>query len=132
MTVSVIPQNARDILSSTGLAHIATIGPDGEPQSTPVWFEYDGQSIRISQTKERQKYRNMQREPRIALSITDPNNPYHYLEVRGRVTRVEDDPDKRFINLLAKKYLNQDVYPWSKPDDERVIVYVQPEHTSSQ
>lgn len=125
-----IPENYHDLLHSTALAHVATIGPAGEPQSNPVWFGWDGTYIRFSQTTGRQKYRNMQREPRIALSIVDPQNPYRYLEIRGKVVRIDPDPDLDFINSMAKKYLGQDRYPWHQPGDERVVIVVEPEHTT--
>jgi PPOX class probable F420-dependent enzyme len=128
--MAVIPKEYEDLLYTTALAHIATIGPYGEPQSTPVWFDYDGTNIRFSQTKNRQKYRNLLRDPRIALSIVDPANPYRYLEIRGKVARIDEDPDLHFINSMAKKYLGQDTYPWHQPGDERVIIVVQPEHTT--
>lgn len=112
------------------LAHAATIGPNGEPQNNPVWFDWDGTNIYFSQTKSRQKYRNVQAEPRVALSIVDPTNPYRYLELRGSVIRIDEDPDKTFINKMAKKYIDQDVYPWSQPGDERVVLVITPEHTS--
>jgi PPOX class probable F420-dependent enzyme len=69
-----IPERYHDLLVSTALAHIATIGPRGEPQSTPVWFGWDYTYIRFSQTKRQQKYRNLLRVPHVALSIVDPNN----------------------------------------------------------
>lgn len=125
-----IPAGYKDLLESTALAHIATIGPHGEPQVNPVWFDWDGEHVRFSQTKTRQKYRNLQRDPRIALSIVDPQNPYRYLEVRGRVVGIEEDPDRAFINAMAKKYLGQDVYPWHRPGDERVVILVEPERTT--
>lgn len=128
--MSIIPQKELGILESKALAHVATIGRKGEPQSNPVWFDWDGTYLRFSQTKTRQKYHNVQHNPHIALSMTDPNNPYHYLEVRGKVVRIEEDPDKHFINAMAKKYLGQDTYPYNQPGDERVVVYVQPEHTT--
>ena len=106
-----IPEKYRDLLDTTALAHIATLGPNGEPQSNPVWFGWDGQHLRFSQTKTRQKYRNLKRDPRIALSIVDPNNPYRYLEIRGRVVRIDEDPDLAFINSMAKKYIGQERYP---------------------
>ncbi len=127
-----IPENFRDLLGAKALAHIATIGPEGEPQSNPVWFGWDGTHVLFSQTKTRQKYRNVQRDPRIALSITDPQNPYRYLEIRGRVARIEDDQDLSFINSMAKKYLGKDKYPWHQPGDERVVIHVQPERTTHQ
>jgi PPOX class probable F420-dependent enzyme len=68
-----ILQEFADLLHTTALAHIATIGPKGEPQCTPVWFDWDGNTLRFSQTKTRQKFRNLQRDPRIALSMVDPN-----------------------------------------------------------
>lgn len=125
-----VPENYRDLLDSTALAHIATIGPQGEPQTSPVWFGWDGTNVRFSQTKTRQKYRNVQRDPHIALSIVDPANPYRYIEIRGTVTRIDDDADNAFINAMAKKYLDQDVYPFHQPGDERVVVVIEPEHTS--
>jgi hypothetical protein len=66
------------------------------------------------------------RDGRIAVSVQDPENPYRYLEVRGEVDRVEDDQDNAFIDAMAKKYLDEDVYPWHQPGDERVVVYVRP------
>ncbi|MGA7732675.1 MAG: PPOX class F420-dependent oxidoreductase [Chloroflexia bacterium] len=119
-----------DLLESTALAHVATIGPKGEPQANPVWFGWDGERIRFSQTKTRQKYLNLQREPRIALSIVDPTNPYRYLEVRGVVEKIEEDPNQDFINSMAKKYMGEDKYPWHRPSDERVVVVVKPVHTT--
>lgn len=129
--MSVIPQTELGILASKGFAHIATIGPKNEPQSNPVWFDWDGTYIRISQTKTRQKYHNIQRNPHVALSITDPANPYHYLEVRGTVVRIEDDSHHQFINALAKKYMGVDTYPYNQPGEQRLILYIQPEHTTS-
>jgi hypothetical protein len=110
-----IPDGYRDLLESTALVHVATLGPNGEPQNNPVWFGWDGEHIKFSQTKTRQKYRNVHREPRIALSLVDPENPYRYLEVRGEVERIEEDPDNEFINAMAKMYMGVDVYPSTSP-----------------
>jgi hypothetical protein len=125
-----IPEPYRDLLTSTALAHVATLGPDGEPQTNPVWFDWDGAYILFSQTTNRQKYRNLQRDGRIALSIVDPANPYRYLEIRGAVERIEPDPDLAFINKMAQKYLGQERYPYHQPGDERVVVIVKPMHTT--
>ena len=122
-----IPTEFNDLLESNALANIATVGPKGEPQNSPVWFDWDGTHIMFSQTRGRQKFHNLQREPRIAVSIVDPKDPYRYLEVRGKVVRIDEDPDKQFINKMAKKYLNQDVYPYNQPGDERVVIVVEPE-----
>jgi PPOX class probable F420-dependent enzyme len=126
----VIPEGVEDLLRSTALAHVATIGPHGEPQNNPVWFDWDGHYIKFSQTKTRRKYRNLNRDGRIALSIVDEGNPYRYLEVRGEVAKIEEDPDLDFINAMAKKYMGQDKYPFHQPGDERVVVFVEPRHTT--
>lgn len=132
-TVTVIPEKFEDLLEwvTKAYAHVATIGPRGEPQNNPVWFDWDGSTIRFSQTTTRQKLKNVGREPRVALSILDPENPGRYLEVRGKVIEVQPDPDKAFIDRMAQKYLGQERYLWDGPGDERVVVVVQPEHTSS-
>lgn len=125
-----IPDGYRDLLESTALVHVATLGPNGEPQNNPVWFDWDGEHVLFSQTKARQKYRNLDRDPRIAVSMVDPENPYRYLEIRGEVARVEEDPDNEFINAMTKKYLGQDEYPFHQPGDERVVIFVRPRHTT--
>lgn len=125
-----IPAGYEDLLDSTALAHAATLGPDGEPQTTPVWFGWDGEHIMFSQTTGRQKYRNLKRDPRVALSIVDEKNPYRYIEVRGKVVSIEPDPDRAFINKMSKKYLGKDEYPYHRPGDERVVIIVRPIHTT--
>ncbi|HTK07947.1 MAG TPA: PPOX class F420-dependent oxidoreductase [Ktedonobacteraceae bacterium] len=130
--MAVIPEKYMDILNSKSAAHIATIGPKGEPQSSPVWFGWDGKHIFFSLTKKRQKYHNLKRNPQIALSITDPKLLERYLEIRGTVERVDEDPKLDFINSMAKKYLGLDKYPWHQPGDERVVIVVKPEHATYQ
>ena len=125
-----IPEGYRDLMESTALVHVATLGPNGEPQNNPVWFGWDGEHVKFSQTKTRQKYRNMGREPRVAFSLVDPANPYRCLEVRGEVDRIEEDPENDYIDAMAKKYRDRDVYPLHQPGDERVVVYVRPQHTT--
>ena len=125
-----IPEGYEDLLESTALAHVATMGPQGEPQNTHVWFDRDVEFVKFSQTKARQKFKNVNRDPRVAFSIVDPENPYRYLEVRGVVDRIEEDPDLDFINSMAKKYLGLDKYPNHQPGDERVVIVVRPRHTT--
>lgn len=127
---SPIPDRFEDLLRSTALAHVSTIGPRGEPQSNPVWFDWDGEHIKFSQTKTRQKLRNLNRDPRIALSIVDPENPLRYLEIRGEVERVEEDPELEFISAMSEKYLGEYPYPNHRAGDERVVVFVRPRHTT--
>lgn len=128
--MSVIPESHTDILEKLAFANVATIGPDGAPQNNPVWFEWDGEVLRFSQTTGRQKYRNVQKDPRVAISILDPENPYRYLEIRGVVEGIDDDASNAFIDKMTQKYINQESYPWHQPGDHRMVVRVRPEKTT--
>jgi PPOX class probable F420-dependent enzyme len=124
-----IPDSHADLLEKKGFAHVSSLGPSGEPQSHPVWFYASSGQLLISTGVDRQKYRNIRRDPRVSVSILDPDNPYRYLEVRGRVVEFEPDPDKAFLDQLARKYLNQDAYPYEERRSvERVILHIQPDH----
>lgn len=125
-----IPATHVDLLERPTIAHLATLGPDGSPNSTPVWFLFDGETVRFSLTTSRQKYRNISRNPAVALSVLDPDNPYRYLEVRGVVSNIAADDDLAFINSLAQRYLGEERYPWHQPTDQRVVLTITPQHTS--
>jgi PPOX class probable F420-dependent enzyme len=86
-----LPESHADLLTKPTFAHLATIRPDGAPQSSVMWFAWDGERIKMTHTKTRQKFRNLENEPRVALSIADPADEYRFLEVRGVVESVEDD-----------------------------------------
>ncbi|MBW3578173.1 MAG: PPOX class F420-dependent oxidoreductase [Actinobacteria bacterium] len=131
MPADVIPSSHRDLLDKAGFAHVASLGPDGNPQSHPVWYDFQDGQLCFSTTKSRQKFRNVSRHPRVAVSILDPDNPYRYLEIRGEVAAIEDDPHKKFIDFLAGKYLGEDEYPNKQPDAERVIIRIEPEHAAT-
>jgi len=123
----VIPAQYTDLLQSAALAHIATIGPNGEPQSSPLWFGWDGEFLRFAQlVGADRKRRNLERDPRIAISIVDLADIYRYVEVRGTVERIEPDVDMAFINTMAKKYQGQETYTGGKPGDEYVVVVIRP------
>lgn len=127
-----IPESHIDLVAwdTRSFAHMATIGPSGEPQSSPVWFEWDGTHIKFSLTKDRQKYRNVQQEKRVAMSVMDPDDSYRYLEIRGELDEIEEDPDIDFISRMAKKYIGKDRYPWHQAGDERVIMKIRPTKVS--
>lgn len=128
-----IPDSHIDLLDwdTKALAHVATIGPSGEPQSSPVWFDWDGTHLKFSLTTTRQKYRNLQADKRISISIVDPSNLYRYVEIRGELDEIEPDPNIDFISRMAKKYIDKDRYPWHREGDERVIMKIRPEKTSA-
>ena len=126
-----IPASHLDLFKKKAFAHLATLMADGDPQSTPVWVDYDGQNVVINTAEGRQKDKNMQRDGRVAMSITDPDNPYRYLEVRGHVVERTHTGADQHIDAMAKKYLGQDKYPYRRPGEVRVIYKVAPERTSS-
>ncbi|MEK7221362.1 MAG: PPOX class F420-dependent oxidoreductase [candidate division NC10 bacterium] len=126
-----IPQEFRDLLTKKAFAHLATIMPDGSPQVTPVWIDFDGGHVRINSAKGRIKDKNMRRNGRVALAIQDPDNPYRYLAVRGRVEEITETGADAHIDSLTKKYLGQDRYPHRQPGEVRVIYRIRPERVSS-
>jgi PPOX class probable F420-dependent enzyme len=105
--------------------------PDGSPQVTPVWFDFDGSHVRINSAKGRVKDKNMRRNGQVALAIQDPDNPYRYLAVRGRVEEITEAGADAHIDSLTKKYLGQDRYPNRRPGEIRVIYRIRAERVSS-
>jgi PPOX class probable F420-dependent enzyme len=126
-----IPEKHRDLFSKKAFASLATLMPDGRPQVTPVWVDYDGTHVFVNSARGRMKDRNMKRDPRVSLAIIDPDNPYHYLEIRGRVIDITEKGADQHIDKMAKKYLGQDKYPFRQPDEVRVLYKIEPEKISS-
>lgn len=121
-----IPKDFRDILEKKTFVHLATKMKDGSPQVSPVWAEYDGEHIVINSAKGRLKDRNMRADDRVALSATDPDNPYRALMIRGRIAKITEEGADDHIDALAKKYLDADTYPFRKSDEVRVKYYIEP------
>ena len=125
-----IPEKYRDLFKKRAFASLGTLMPDGRPQVTPVWVDLEGDRVIFNSAKGRQKDRNVRRDPRVALAVVDPDNPYRYLEIRGRVTEITEEGADAHIDRLAKKYLDVDKYPYRQPGEVRVIYKVQPEHAT--
>ncbi len=123
----VIPEKYLDLFQKKAFANLATIMDDGSPQVTPVWCDFDGEHILVNSAKGRIKDQNMRKQPAVALSIMDPNNPYRYLQVRGKVTEITEANADKHIDKLAKKYLNVEKYPYRSPNEVRVIYKIIPE-----
>jgi PPOX class probable F420-dependent enzyme len=127
-----LPDKYADLLSNKkAFANLGTLNSDGSPQVTPVWVDYDGKHVRINSARGRQKDKNIARDPRVSLSIQDPENPYRYLEIRGKVVEATEKGADDHINSLAKKYLGKDVYPFRKPGEKRVMYKIEPHKFSS-
>jgi PPOX class probable F420-dependent enzyme len=126
-----IPDNYLDLFKKKAFANLATLMPDGSPQVTPVWCDYDGENVLINTAAGRVKDKNLQREPRVSMSILDPDNPYRYLEIRGRVVERTHEGADEHINKMAKKYLGVDVYPYRNQGEVRILYKIKPERTST-
>ena len=119
-----IPDSHLDLFRKKAFANLATVMPNGSPQVTPVWVDYDGRHVLINTAQGRQKDKNLQRDGRVALSIMDPENPYRYLEVRGHVTERTHEGADQHIDAMASKYLGQDKYPYRQAGEVRVLYKV--------
>ena len=126
-----IPETHLDLFKKRAFGSLATLMPDGSPQVTPVWVDYDGQYVYFNSARGRVKDRNVRRDPRVAMAIVDPENPYRYLEVRGRVIENTEKGADEHINKLSKKYLDQPQYPYRQPGEVRVLYKVAVERVST-
>lgn len=122
--MATFPASHRDLLDSQ-VATLATIDDDGFPQLTEVWFLYDGDDVKVSVNTSRAKLRNLERRPQCSLLVLDLQNPYRYLELRGRA-RVEADSDGSFAAKVGEKY-GADLTAYDGPEDGRVVITIEPE-----
>ncbi len=125
--MTTIPDKYLDLLQQKKVfANLATLMADGSPQVTPVWFDYSDGIVRVNTAKGRVKARNLKQGARVALAIIDPDNPYRYLQIRGRVRRVTEEGAAQHIDALAKKYLGKDKYPYGQPGEVRITCEIDP------
>jgi PPOX class probable F420-dependent enzyme len=120
-----IPQSHRDLLDAQ-VASLATIGDDGFPQITEVWFLYENGELKLSLNDSRLKTRNLKQRPQCSLLILDLQNPYRYLEIRG-TARIESDEDYSFARRVGAKY-GADLAEHDRPGDSRVVVTIEPKN----
>ena len=119
--------NYLDLLQQKkAFADLATIMPDGTPQVTPVWFDYNAGKIRVNTAKGRVKARNLKPGVPVALAIMDPDNSYRYVQIRGRVVSAQESGADAHIDALAKKYLGKDKYPFRSPGEVRIMYEIEP------
>jgi PPOX class probable F420-dependent enzyme len=123
---------ARAIFAKRVLAHVASLGPDGEPNVTPVWVELVGEDIQINTALGRAKARNLASDPRVAVSLSDPDDPQNAIAVRGTVVAFTTDGADEVIDRLAKKYLDANSYPFRRVGQVRVNVRIRPDRITMQ
>ena len=118
-------------IKEPNLGHVCTLMKDGSPQSTPVWIDWDGECLVFNTAEGRQKPRNIERDPRVAVSIVDRNNGQRYLEVRGRVVEVVHEGAREHLGMLARKYAGPSARNPAPSAEVRLIMRVRPEHVTS-
>lgn len=119
------------MLKATSLCYLATTMPAGSPQLTMTWADTDGENILINSVRTHQKVRNIERDPRVAVAISDPANPGYYVQIRGRVTEIRNEGAVDHIEMLSQRYSGEP-YPWyGGRDQERVILIIEADHISS-
>jgi PPOX class probable F420-dependent enzyme len=127
----VIPQKYLDLFDKKAFGHLATIMPDGSPQVTPVWVDYDGKYVRFNSARGRVKDKNVRSNAHVAISMQDPDNPYRYLEIRGRVIEITETGADEHANKLSQKYVGKPVYTKRSPAEVRVLYKVEPQKVTS-
>lgn len=125
-----IPENYLDLFNKKAFGSFTTLMPDGSPQTTPVWVDLIDGKVLVNSALGRQKDKNLRLDPRVAITLIDPDNPYRYLELRGRVSEITHEGADKHIDKMAKKYLDQDKYPYAQPGERRVIYKIDVERAS--
>jgi PPOX class probable F420-dependent enzyme len=130
-----IPMSAEEVIKAASelfigktFAHLATVMPNGTPHVTPVWIDWDGVFVTFVSVKGRVKTRNIRLDPRVALEISDPKQPYRYVTVRGEVVEIRREGASEQLDRLSSRHLGVDKYPWGKPGDEYLMYFVKPTH----
>jgi PPOX class probable F420-dependent enzyme len=124
--MATLPEAAQALFDATEFVTLATVQPDGQPQLSVVWVEREGDDLLMSTTTNRQKYRNLERDPRASVLLYPKDNPYSYVEVRGNVTMTEEG-GRELIDRLNQKYMGTPRYTWDDgTDNVRVVVRLSP------
>jgi PPOX class probable F420-dependent enzyme len=118
----------RKLFKEKNFVFMSTLMKDGSPQVTPTWVDIENGSILVNTSIGRIKHKNVSRDPRVGLAITDHNNPYNMVTIRGKVIeQITGDEAEKHIDKLAKKYIGAEKYPGRSPTEKRVILKIKPE-----
>ena len=129
--MSALPESVKALLQKKSFAHLATLMKDGSPQVSPVWVDLDGDIIVVNSAQGRVKDRNMRRDARVAVSVSDPDNPYQTAMIRGRVVAITTEGAEQHIDDMAKKYMGVDRYPLRTEGEVRVIYRIEADKVST-
>lgn len=125
-----IGEKQKEFLAEPFVGVVTDLREDGSPHSTVVWVDVDDGRVAFNTARGREKPKNLERDPRVSLTVVDPNNPYRWVSVSGRTQVTEEGADAQ-IDKLAKKYLGKDEYPWRKPEEQRLKVLIEPDRVDS-
>ena len=121
-----LTEKARRLMTDPNYLYFATLNGDGSPQVTPVWVDVEDNRVRVNTAIGRIKERNTRRDPRVAASIANRDDPWDKVDIRGRVVEfVEGDEAERHIDSLSKKYIGQDPYPFRSPGERRIMLVIE-------
>jgi PPOX class probable F420-dependent enzyme len=128
--MATIPEQYHDLFETATFAHVTTMLPDGRPHTTPVWVDYDPETnhVLVNTARGRQKERNVTRNPKVGIEMSDPDDPYRYLSVQGEVVSVSAADAVAHADDLAGRYMDLDEYP-NHGDEvgERVVIRIRPD-----
>lgn len=113
------------LIDGKNFAYVATLMPDGSPQVAPVWIDREGDIIILNATRSRQRTRNLKRDPRVAISIYDQDNPYSNVSIRGRALEITEKGAEEHIDTMNMKYHGKPKYAYHTPNDPRVLIKVE-------
>jgi PPOX class probable F420-dependent enzyme len=123
-----LPKAVMELIEGKTYANVATLMKDGSPHVTQTWVDHDGDLVLINTFEGSQKHRNAARNPKIALDVCDPLDPYHMAVIHGRVKEITHEGAEDHVDKLAKKYLGQDKYPMRRPGMRRILIKIEPTH----
>ena len=123
-----IEGRSEELLQGKNFCHVATLRPDGSVHGVPVWVDVQDGKVLLNSAKGRAWPSNLERDPRVTLTVQNMENPYEYLAIRGRADAPTTDGADAHIDAMAKKYMDKDEYPMRQPGEQRVIFRIEPEH----
>ncbi len=122
-----LPKEVIELVEQPNFGHVATINKDGTLHVTPVWVDHEGDKyIVFNSAYGRRKVKNLERDPRVAISISDQKNPYHNASITGKVVDITPENADPHIDKMAKKYIGKDKYPWRGPNEKRALIKIAP------
>jgi PPOX class probable F420-dependent enzyme len=122
-----IEGRARELLDAPNIAHVATLRKDGSVHGVIAWVGVEGDQLTLNSARGRVWPTNLERDPRVTITVANADNPFEFVSVRGRVVKASEDEGVEHIDALAKKYLGVDRYPYHSDEEQRVKFYVEPE-----